>query len=153
MLAATSNSAAAASGENSNMSPEEKTRTEMQTDSNHAHIALEDPATYLALKESNAQKLTDQFNSPVTKENKLTPDNATVIGPFVGLLLDEELDKTKYKSNFNSPTAEREVEVRTIETKEDFNNKYDNLAYFSREDKKVHMPKWELSEDVQNRLA
>lgn len=131
----------------------EDPKPEIKAASERAQIITSDPTTYLSLKEQTAAKLTTQLASPVPPENKLTPDNATVIGPFVGLLLDEELDKTKYKSNFSTPTAQREIEVRTIETREDFNNKYDNLAYFNYGDKKIYMPKWVLSEDVQNRLA
>ncbi|MBO5038972.1 MAG: hypothetical protein J6C85_05930 [Alphaproteobacteria bacterium] len=132
----------------------EDPKPEIKAASERAQIITSDPTTYLSLKEQTAAKLTTQLASPVTPENKLTPDNETAIGPFVGFILDEELDKSKkYKSNFSTPTAQRETEIRTIETREDFNNKYDNLAYFNYEDKKIYMPKWVLSEDVQNRLA
>ena len=85
---------------------------------------------------------------PVADDNKKIAETETAIGPFPGFVIEEELDTDykKYKSNFKSPKNEIERETRNVQTKEDYN--YDNMAFYDPSDKKVHMPKWNVSKEI-----
>lgn len=128
--------------------PPADVRTEMNADAAHAQLIVENAETYLDLKNETAARLSEQFNLPVTEENKKYSPEKTYIGPFLGVMfLDDMLDKEKYKSNFSSPKSEMDRPVREINSREDY-NQLDNLAYFDHSDKQVHIPQYVLSPDM-----
>jgi len=131
-----------------NMPEKEAVRLEMKQDAKRADFIRENPETYLKVKEDQGNRLVQQLQMPVADDNKKIAETETAIGPFPGFVIEEELDTDykKYKSNFKSPKNEIERETRNVQTKEDYN--YDNMAFYDPSDKKVHMPKWNVSKEI-----
>ena len=131
-----------------NMPEKEAVRLEMKQDAKRADFICENPETYLKVKEDQGNRLVQQLQMPVADDNKKIAETETAIGPFPGFVIEEELDTDykKYKSNFKSPKNEIERETRNVQTKEDYN--YDNMAFYDSSDKKVHMPKWNVSKEI-----
>lgn len=131
-----------------NMPEKEAVRLEMKQDAKRADFIRKNPETYLKVKEDQGNRLVQQLQMPVADDNKKIAETETAIGPFPGFVIEEELDTDykKYKSNFKPPKNEIERETRNVQTKEDYN--YDNMAFYDPSDKKVHMPKWNVSKEI-----
>ena len=154
MVVALSGVTVAQAQENSTFSSEtEKTRSEMSFDAQRADIIREDPETYLDVKNNVEKKLASQFNAPVSDANRQLSIEQTAIGPFPGFVAVDELDTDfeKYKSNFASINPEIARETREVNSKEDL-YQYNGMAHFDPNDKKIHQPKWIISEDLQQKL-
>lgn len=135
------------------LSDKEATRIEMSSDAKRADIIRENPETYLEVKHDNEQKLTQQFHAPVTEENKQLSLDQTAVGPFPGFAAKEEMDTDfrKYHSNFKSPKSIISHDIREINTKEDL-MQYDDMAHFDPNDRKIHQPKWIISDDLKAKI-
>lgn len=134
-----------------NMPEKEAVRLEMKQDAKRADFICENPETYLKVKDGQGTRLAQQLQMPVADDNKKIAETETAIGPFPGFVIEEELDTDykKYKSNLKTPKNTMEREFREVKSKADF-NKYRDMAYFDSSDKKIYMPKWDLSEEMKN---
>lgn len=154
MMLALSGISVAQAQENSSFKSEAETfRSEMSLDAQRADIIRENPETYLDIKTDAEQKITGQFNSPVSDSNRQVPTDQTVIGPFPGFVAVDELntDFEKYKPNFKSITPEIVQDIRQVNSRDDL-SQYNGMAHFDPNDKKIHQPKWIISEELQNQL-
>lgn len=116
---------------------------EMKADARKADVICEAPATYLDVQDTARQKMLNQLHSPVKEEDRIIPLDQTAIGSFPGYVVEEDFDEKRkiYKSDTKNYPTKMERETRIVNTVNDI-PPFNNLAYFSPDNKKIYMPKW-----------
>ncbi len=154
MIVALSGLSAAQAQENASfVSETDDIRSEMASDAKRADIIRDNPETYLEIKNDIGKKITAQFKAPVSDDNKQITVDKTAVGPFPGFVVVDEMDTDfkKYRSNFKSPSSVIARDVREINTKDDL-MQYDDMAHYNPSDKKIHQPKWIVSDELRDKL-